>query len=456
MDSSKDPKTKDVLSNKDENTKRNENVAEEQKNDTSREASSPGKIFIGGLLRSTTTETLTKHFRKYGEISDSVIMKDRVTGQSRGFGFVTFADPSVVDKVIQDNHILDGRTVEIKRTIPKGITSKIFVGGIPKSITDDEFKDYFSKFGKVIEHQIMRDRSNGQSRGFGFITFDNEQVVEEIISEQIVEQIISQGKKIELGGKQVEIKIAEPKKSSAGAAPIYGIVSRPPYVPGGVGGFTHSYNGFGGSGYESNSYMSAGGYGGRPELHAAGIISQGKMIDVGGKQVEIKKAEPQKPLPNADPIYGIDSRPPNVPGGVGGFRDSYSGFGGSGYGSNPYMPAGGYGGRPGGYAEYGGSEYGKGYGAYGIGSLQGSKEDLSHGYGVRPASYGEGFGGYGSGMIGGYGAAGYGYGFNVDGYNSNSSRIGGAYGKDGAYGSGTEGSGSRTNGRYHPYARQNN
>lgn len=449
-------------SSKDNNTERKENVAEEKRNDTSRSASSPGKIFIGGLLRSTITDALTKHFRNYGEIIDSVIMKDRVTGQSRGFGFVTFADPSVVDKVIQDNHIIDGRTVDIKRTIPRGYTSKIFVGGIPKTITDDEFKDYFSKFGKVIEHQIMRDRSTGESRGFGFITFESEQVVEEIISEQIVEQIISQGKKIELGGKQVEIKIAEPKRSLPGAAPTYGIDSRPPYVPGGVGGFRHSYSGFGVLGYGSNSYMPAGGYGSRPEWHAGGIISQGKMIEVGGKQVDIKKAEPIKPLPNAAPIYGIDSRPPNILGGVGGSRDSNSGFGGSGYGSNPYMSAGGYGSKPGGYAEYGSSEYGKGYGGYGIGSLEGSKEDPPHGYGVRPASYGEGFGGYGSGMIGGYGATGYvygsnvdgysykssAYGSNVDGYSSNSSRIGGAYG------SGTGGSG--TNGRYHPYARQNN
>jgi len=203
MDSSKDQKTQDEHSNEDDNTEQEENVAEEQKedknNDTSREASSPGKIFIGGLSRSTTTVLFTKHFSKYGELTDSVIMKDRHTGQPRGFGFVTYADASVVDKVIEDTHILDGRTVEIKRTIPRGNTSKgpktkkIFVGGIPTTITEDEFKDYFSKFGKVAEHQIMQDRSTGRSRGFGFITFD---------SEQVVEEIISQGKMIELGGKQ--------------------------------------------------------------------------------------------------------------------------------------------------------------------------------------------------------------------------------------------------------------
>lgn len=52
-----------------------------------------------------------KHFGKYGEITDSVIMKDRYTGQPRGFGFITYADPSVVDKVIEDTHVINGKQV---------------------------------------------------------------------------------------------------------------------------------------------------------------------------------------------------------------------------------------------------------------------------------------------------------------------------------------------------------
>lgn len=52
-----------------------------------------------------------KHFGKYGEITDSVIMKDRRTGQPRGFGFITYADPVVVDQVIQETHVLNGKQV---------------------------------------------------------------------------------------------------------------------------------------------------------------------------------------------------------------------------------------------------------------------------------------------------------------------------------------------------------
>ena len=38
-------------------------------------------------------------------------MKDRYTGQPRGFGFITYADPSVVDKVIEDDHVINGKQV---------------------------------------------------------------------------------------------------------------------------------------------------------------------------------------------------------------------------------------------------------------------------------------------------------------------------------------------------------
>ena len=56
-------------------------------------------------------ESFSKHFEKYGAITDSVIMKDKHTKMPRGFGFVTFSDPSVIDKVLEDDHVIDGRTV---------------------------------------------------------------------------------------------------------------------------------------------------------------------------------------------------------------------------------------------------------------------------------------------------------------------------------------------------------
>eukprot|EP00960_Hanusia_phi_P036077 752123-Hanusia_phi.AAC.3 len=58
---------------------------------------SRGKIFIGGLPTETTDFDLKNYFVRFGVLADVVVMKDKITGNGRGFGFVTFEDPQVFD-----------------------------------------------------------------------------------------------------------------------------------------------------------------------------------------------------------------------------------------------------------------------------------------------------------------------------------------------------------------------
>ncbi|KAI3703952.1 hypothetical protein L1987_74151 [Smallanthus sonchifolius] len=353
------------------------------------DGASPGKIFIGGLAKDTTIDTFVKYFGKYGELTDSVIMKDRQTGRPRGFGFVTYGDPSVVDTVIAETHVINGKQVEIKRTIPKGSgeskdfkTKKIFVGGIPTSVTEDEFKGFFSKYGKVVEHEIIRDHATKRSRGFGFIVFDNEQVVDTILVD---------GNMIDMNGTKVEIKKAEPKKSSNPGPMSYGGEPRGRGYGDSYGGYGDSYGGYGGGGGGGG-----GGYG--PPYRSLGGLSS--RYDYGG--------------------YG--------PGG-GEFSSRYGDFGGDygGYrGGEP--PLGGYSSR---FSSFGGGGFGGGYGGGGLGGYGRGGGGGYGGYGGGPGGVGyeSGAGGYESGAGSGYGGAGGPYG-----------------GSRGGYGGGGSG-------RYHPYGR---
>lgn len=76
--------------------------------------SDQGKLFIGGVSWETTEEKLKEYFENYGEVVLTVVMREKFTGRPRGFGFVVFADPSVLDRVLQDTHTIDGRTVRKK------------------------------------------------------------------------------------------------------------------------------------------------------------------------------------------------------------------------------------------------------------------------------------------------------------------------------------------------------
>jgi RNA recognition motif-containing protein len=73
--------------------------------------SDQGKLFIGGISWETTEDKLSEHFSAYGEVTQAAVMRDKLTGRPRGFGFVVFTDTAVVDRALQDPHTLDGRTV---------------------------------------------------------------------------------------------------------------------------------------------------------------------------------------------------------------------------------------------------------------------------------------------------------------------------------------------------------
>ncbi|KAM2061252.1 hypothetical protein ACFX1T_046345 [Malus domestica] len=327
-----------------------DNEGNEFRDSFSHRDSAAGKLFVGGVSWETTEENFSNYFSKYGEIVDSVIMIDKHTGKPRGFGFVTFSDPMVIDSVLEVEHVIDGRVVEVKRTVPRGNVGfkgaskrkKIFVGGIPTSLTDDELGEYFSAYGTIVEHQIMLDHKTGRSRGFGFVTFENEDALDKIFSD---------GKVHELGGKQVEIKKAEPKRGggdfSGSSARSYGSLS------GAAAGYG-AYN----SGSRHNGKMGRGFGGG-----GGGYGPYGAYNNYGG----------------------------NYAGGYAGFYGGYGGnYGGYGYGF-------GYGGPMYGNAGYPASGYGMPAGYGGNTAYAGSK-----GYGSGAAGRGGSRGGGSYGSSGGY------------------------------------------------------
>lgn len=56
----------------------------------------------------------------------------------------------------------------------------MFVGGLAPSVTNDSMREYFSQFGKVIDSTVMVDRDSSRSKGFGFVTFDDQSGAERL------------------------------------------------------------------------------------------------------------------------------------------------------------------------------------------------------------------------------------------------------------------------------------
>jgi cold-inducible RNA-binding protein len=79
------------------------------------------KLFVGGLSWNTTDEGLRQAFESFGEVLEAKVIKDRDTGRSRGFGFVTFArqEDATTAMAEMDGTSLDGKTIKVNEAQDK-------------------------------------------------------------------------------------------------------------------------------------------------------------------------------------------------------------------------------------------------------------------------------------------------------------------------------------------------
>ncbi|KAH8979871.1 hypothetical protein EDB92DRAFT_2118586 [Lactarius akahatsu] len=120
-------------------------------------------MFVGGLSWDTTDEGLRNYFSEFGKVDACTIVRD-ADGKSRGFAFLTFEEPASVN------------AIDLKRAIPHEEhlrNTRYFVGGLAPHSTADSMRVFFSKYGKVVDATVMVDRETGRSKGFGFVTFED-------------------------------------------------------------------------------------------------------------------------------------------------------------------------------------------------------------------------------------------------------------------------------------------
>lgn len=79
------------------------------------------KLFIGSLSYDSTEDSLREYFATVGEVTEAVIISDRDTGRSKGFGFVTMSSDEEAQKAIEqlDGTSLDGREIAVSIARPK-------------------------------------------------------------------------------------------------------------------------------------------------------------------------------------------------------------------------------------------------------------------------------------------------------------------------------------------------
>lgn len=168
------------------------------------------KLIILGLPWATTDATFKEYFEKFGEVEDCIIIRDMMTGKSRGFGFVTFSQEADTQQAMRQDHAIDGRKVELQYAVPREDmepkapkSKKVFVGRLLVEDKEDDLKEYFEQFGAVTDVYIPINQHNQTSRCFAFVTFESEETVEKVMKQR--DHMIKQHK--------IAVDKAEPKQS---------------------------------------------------------------------------------------------------------------------------------------------------------------------------------------------------------------------------------------------------
>jgi len=87
------------------------------------------------------------------------------------------------------------------------MSSKIYVGNLPYSVTDATLESNFGEFGRVSSAKVMMDRETGRSKGFGFV---------EMASAEVAQAAIKGLNGVSVDGRSITVNLARPREDGGG------------------------------------------------------------------------------------------------------------------------------------------------------------------------------------------------------------------------------------------------
>ncbi|MFS7915064.1 putative RNA recognition motif domain, nucleotide-binding alpha-beta plait domain superfamily [Helianthus anomalus] len=199
---------------------------EEFSDDQQEQSFSPDlKIFVGNLPFSVDSAALAGLFETSGNVEMVEVIYDKVTGRSRGFGFVTMSSVEEVEEAVRkfNGYELDGRALRVNSGPPPprreessfggpreggrggggrsfDNTNRVYVGNLAWSVDNIALETLFREQGNVVEAKVVYDRESGRSRGFGFVTFS---------SADEVNSAVDSLDGVDLDGRNIRVSVAE-------------------------------------------------------------------------------------------------------------------------------------------------------------------------------------------------------------------------------------------------------
>lgn len=141
-------------------------------------------LFVGGLAFNITEEDLQAYFEQFGKVAKLVLLRDRITGISKGYAFITIEGKEAADAVLRQKNYICGRRVEVQNASKKNEKhivdekrkrKRIFVSHVPATVTNAEFEAFFSQFGEIHNCYIIQNYDGQTNKPYGFVEYKSEE-----------------------------------------------------------------------------------------------------------------------------------------------------------------------------------------------------------------------------------------------------------------------------------------
>ncbi|ONH91680.1 hypothetical protein PRUPE_8G129400 [Prunus persica] len=144
-------------------------------------------LYVGDLDQNVTDSQLYDLFNQLGQVVSVRVCRDLSTRRSLGYGYVNYSNPQDAARALDVLNFspVNGRPIRIMYShrdpsIRKSGAGNIFIKNLDKAIDHKALHDTFSAFGNILSCKVATDPS-GQSKGYGFVQFDNDEAAQKAI-----------------------------------------------------------------------------------------------------------------------------------------------------------------------------------------------------------------------------------------------------------------------------------
>merc|ERR1719182_133114 len=135
-------------------------------------------IYVGNIDLKIDEEVLWELMVQAGPVQNVHLPRDKITNTHQGYGFVEFKNEEDADYAIKILNMIKlfGKPIRCNKSSQDKKTNEVganlFIGNLEVEVDEKMLYDTFSAFGVLLFVKVMRDPDTGESRGFGFISYD--------------------------------------------------------------------------------------------------------------------------------------------------------------------------------------------------------------------------------------------------------------------------------------------